>query len=377
MALNDISKKIKQKSDQQWRTMANEQSASTSETPTGEILINDPSEYTQTIAEGKNITISVAGNVKTINAVMGLLAGSNVSISDPDSNGKVTITASMPQATETVFGGIKAKAKTTEVLEIAIDTATGKLYGPSASWPDYMAQDTDGVKIYDSSAKTNLIATLGRIIDASLSTETSHIPDMTSNTAPSGVASASTTFTGYDAFKAMDQDSATYWSTATATPTGWIAYEWAAAKKINKYTIKGRADASDGSPKNWTFEGWNGSAWVVLDTRTNITWTNGEKKTFSCSNETSYTKYRINVTANNGRATLNIAEIEMIEVSNGAYIYGVFTDRYMKKLSGAALPTASVDYRGQVYTVLGGAGVADVAYICIKNASDAYIWQAI
>jgi hypothetical protein len=35
------------------------------------------------------------------------------------------------QATETELGGIKAKAKTTETSEIAIDTATGKLYGPS------------------------------------------------------------------------------------------------------------------------------------------------------------------------------------------------------------------------------------------------------
>lgn len=374
---NELARMMKNKRDAELRLQNQNQKPVVIENTDGSYYAPEQSDYTAQLAQGKNIIITTSGNIKTIAAVMNLLEGSNISVSAPDENGAVTITGTISQATESVIGGIKAKAKTTEGAEIAIDTTTGKLYGPSASWPDYMAQDTDGVKIYDSSAKTNLIATLGRIIDASLSTETSHIPDMTSNTAPSGTASASTTFTGYDAFKAMDQDSATYWSTATATPTGWIAYEWAAAKKINKYTIKGRADASDGSPKNWTFEGWNGSAWVVLDTRSNITWTNGEKKTFTCSNETSYTKYRINVTANNGRATLNIAEIEMVEVSAGGYIYGVITDRYMKKLSGAALPTASVDYRGQVFTFLGGAGVADVAYICIKNASDAYIWQAI
>ena len=37
----------------------------------------------------------------------------------------------VPQATETVLGGIKAKAKTTETAEVAIDTSTGKLYAPS------------------------------------------------------------------------------------------------------------------------------------------------------------------------------------------------------------------------------------------------------
>lgn len=36
----------------------------------------------------------------------------------------------LPQATETVLGGIKAKAKTTETVEVAIDTETGKLFVP-------------------------------------------------------------------------------------------------------------------------------------------------------------------------------------------------------------------------------------------------------
>lgn len=39
----------------------------------------------------------------------------------------------LPQATETVLGGIKAKAKTTETVEVAIDPATGKLYVPEQS----------------------------------------------------------------------------------------------------------------------------------------------------------------------------------------------------------------------------------------------------
>ena len=38
----------------------------------------------------------------------------------------------LPQATETVLGGIKAKAKTTETVEVSIDSATGKAYVPPA-----------------------------------------------------------------------------------------------------------------------------------------------------------------------------------------------------------------------------------------------------
>lgn len=39
----------------------------------------------------------------------------------------------LPQATETALGGIKAKAKTTETVEVAIETETGKLFVPEQS----------------------------------------------------------------------------------------------------------------------------------------------------------------------------------------------------------------------------------------------------
>lgn len=38
----------------------------------------------------------------------------------------------LPQATETALGGIKAKARTTETAEAAIDASTGKIYVPGA-----------------------------------------------------------------------------------------------------------------------------------------------------------------------------------------------------------------------------------------------------
>ena len=54
----------------------------------------------------------------------------------------------------------------------------------------------------------------------------------------------------------------------------------------------------------------------MLDTRTNETgWSNVQKRSYEFSNNVAYIKYRLNVTANNGRGTLNIAEIEMIEIT--------------------------------------------------------------
>jgi len=41
------------------------------------------------------------------------------------------------------------------------------------------------------------------------------------------------------------------------------------------------------------------------------------------------------------------------------------------------LPTASANYRGKIYILQGAAGVADLPYMCIKNASDTYEWIAI
>jgi hypothetical protein len=42
-----------------------------------------------------------------------------------------------------------------------------------------------------------------------------------------------------------------------------------------------------------------------------------------------------------------------------------------------ALPAASAAYRKRMFTIIGGAGVADVTYRCRKNAANAYEWYAI
>jgi hypothetical protein len=41
------------------------------------------------------------------------------------------------------------------------------------------------------------------------------------------------------------------------------------------------------------------------------------------------------------------------------------------------LPTAVEAHRGKIKVLLGGTGVADVPYICIKNASDEYEYDTI
>ncbi len=40
----------------------------------------------------------------------------------------------------------------------------------------------------------------------------------------------------------------------------------------------------------------------------------------------------------------------------------------------SALPVASVETRGRFCVILGGAGVADTVYCCLKSAANTYSW---
>ncbi|WP_379151183.1 discoidin domain-containing protein [Paenibacillus sp. sgz5001063] len=144
---------------------------------------------------------------------------------------------------------------------------------------------------------------------------------MTSNAAPSGVANASTQYdSNSPAWKAFDKlnGSTDYWCAKSST--GWLSYEFNAAKVITKYTISpiGLNGYVNRMPKNWTFEGSNnGVDWTVLDTKTDVSsWQDGTIKEFLINNTSSYLKYKINVSSINGGSYLSIGEMEMMESQN-------------------------------------------------------------
>lgn len=145
------------------------------------------------------------------------------------------------------------------------------------------------------------------------------IDTMTSNTTPSGVASASSEGTNEQAYKAMINNAGAGWSPPQTTLTGWLRYDFPSSKTIEKYTILSSAHVAEFSPKDWTFEGSNdGTNWSVLDTRSGIIFSKNETKEFTFTNNTAYSSYRINVTANGGSPTLlAIVEFEMMEANSG------------------------------------------------------------
>jgi hypothetical protein len=146
------------------------------------------------------------------------------------------------------------------------------------------------------------------------------IPEMSSNTTPSGVAAASSVQGTGVAWRAFDRLTGTAWQT-TSLNSGWLSYNFPSGKVIKRYgfftfVTLGR------NPRTWTFEGSNdGSTWTTLDTQTNFVTGVSTFYSFDISaNTTSYTYYRINITAVQTLGQIiEIAELEMSEVTN---LYG-------------------------------------------------------
>lgn len=143
------------------------------------------------------------------------------------------------------------------------------------------------------------------------------IPTMTSNSAPSGVAAASSEINSSNAaWNAMDENAATKW-TSNGTTTGWISYDFGASneKVVTRYAITGAVSGQETkSPKTWTFEGSNdNSSWTVLNTQTNVaTWTAIEYRMYDIVNTKAWRYYRLNISANEGHATdLSLAEFRL------------------------------------------------------------------
>jgi hypothetical protein len=140
------------------------------------------------------------------------------------------------------------------------------------------------------------------------------VPTMTSNTAPSGVASAQNIYNNdstYAAWKAFDNDVNTYWNNLAQGDGGglpvWLKYDFgsANAKIVHSYFMN-----LYNYSNSWDFQGSNdNSAWTTLDSQTNQT---GGDHTYNISNTTAYRYYRINFTySNHVQGYANVKTLEM------------------------------------------------------------------
>jgi len=149
------------------------------------------------------------------------------------------------------------------------------------------------------------------------------IPKMTSNTQPSGTAFAGQNSS--DAWKAFDQDGntaaqITFWASTNLTNCS-VGYQFTSGKIIKRYWVyRGNYNQR---PTSWTFEGSNdGTTYTVLETVTANTATTSYLSGV-LANTTSYTYYRINITAVSSGTVAYIYGLEMTEST--ATTYGTTT----------------------------------------------------
>ncbi|HLP47668.1 MAG TPA: discoidin domain-containing protein [Candidatus Kapabacteria bacterium] len=166
--------------------------------------------------------------------------------------------------------------------------------------------------------ETSKLIHIINLLDTTIDT----VPVMTSNTAPSGRASAGSIYsTSYEAWRAFDgNDQSEPWSRWISSPgriPTWLSYEFSQANYITGYYILPELASStkNRSPRNWTFQGWNGASWIVLDTRANIRndieW-NPAGLSFKISTPGYYSKYKLDVTVLNGSDATSIRQLKLL-----------------------------------------------------------------
>ncbi|MGE6576626.1 LamG-like jellyroll fold domain-containing protein [Paenibacillus xylanexedens] len=153
------------------------------------------------------------------------------------------------------------------------------------------------------------------------------IPIMTSNTAPSGVASASsintTNFQPYLAFNQTNLTTNDAWISASGATNAWIEYRFPSPRAIARYKITCRSSGEGSAPKSWSFMASNdGVNWIVLDEKSNVTeWLASETREFIFINTQSYSHYRLHVKEVFTTGFVVIAKLEMYEFLGGYTLY--------------------------------------------------------
>ena len=111
-----------------------------------------------------------------------------------------------------------------------------------------------------------------------------------------------------------------------------LEFTFGSGKTIAEYAIMAWT-GDQFYPTAWTFEAWNGSAWVVLDTRASQVFGAGETRTFAIGSPVSTARYRLNFTAAAGSPPNDplLCAIELHETVGGP---DVAMSQYVWKAQG-------------------------------------------
>jgi len=166
-------------------------------------------------------------------------------------------------------------------------------------------------------------------------------PIMTNNTTPSGTVADSAA--SANAYLLFDGDRSGQYNVGTAS--GWTRYTFASGTKVaDAYWIVAPVTGDlQGAPSEWAIEGYDGSDWVVLDSRSGETgWSPGEKRFYEFNNKVAYAAYRFRWHALNGITTLVIAELRLNEAGDGQTPFNLTASAVTGINDGAGFRTADV-----------------------------------
>jgi len=299
---------------------------------TASVAINATQQLTATIAPtnatNKSVTWSTSNSaiatVSTSGLVTGKAAGSaTISVTTADQAKTATCVVTITTSTVSVTGvtmspttaSIAVNATTQLTATIAPTNATNKSVTWTTSNSATATVSTSGLVTGKAAGSATITVTTADQAKTATCVVTITAATLTDITNLGGTVSAqySDSPTGEDITKLIDNSASTKYLTFHAS--GWVQYQVSTGYVITNYTITSANDAAERDPLIWTLQGSNnGTTWTTIDSRSGEDFaTRLLKRSFSFSNTTSYTYYRLNMTNNSG-TILQLAELELFGV---------------------------------------------------------------
>jgi len=216
-----------------------------------------------------------------------------------------------------VGGGVKQQAQVLNQNDVVTLTGISSVLGV---WEEQSAgtAPTSGNINYTTSGDYNLGSTTYVEVTGGNAQMKATVPGYSADLCTEGTPFGDQYSVEYGVINAFDDNIGTEFLSLLGLPsTGSVSqvlgFEFSTSKVITQYTF--RTGATDGvQPKNWVFEGWNGSSWVTLDTKIDQILTISTLYSYPIVNSTAYSKYQIKVTkSKNAGWEFMLSEFEMKE----------------------------------------------------------------
>lgn len=151
--------------------------------------------------------------------------------------------------------------------------------------------------------------------------------------------------------QAFDGTTARWGTSSTGITQAWLRVDYQAPVEVAEYSIQSpQSLIANRAPRDWTFEGWDGSGWTVLDARAGVTaWGNYETRRFAIAEHLRrpFVAYRLYVTARNGGLYIDVTEMEFFARPGGA-ISVARAGGLVRTIAGLSAPAASYSAADQI-----------------------------